>query len=55
MLGYREQWAFWIIEDILSLVMFIILSNWIMVAQYLFWTINCIYGLIKWSKLNNKN
>lgn len=50
MLGYREQWAFWIIEDVLSLIMFIILGNWIMVAQYLFWTINCIYGWVKWSK-----
>lgn len=50
MLGYREQWAFWIIEDILSLGMFIVLGNWIMVAQYLFWTINCIYGWVKWSK-----
>lgn len=50
MLGYRDQWAFWIIEDVLSLAMFIVLGNWIMVAQYLFWTINCIYGWLKWSK-----
>lgn len=50
MFGYREQWAFWIIEDILSLGMFIILGNWIMVAQYLFWTINTIYGWIMWSR-----
>lgn len=50
MFGYREQWAFWIIEDIMSLIMFIVLGNWVMVAQYLFWTINCIYGWYKWSK-----
>lgn len=50
MLGYRDQWAYWIIEDILSFVMFVILGNWIMVAQYLFWTVNCVYGWYKWSK-----
>lgn len=49
MFGYREQWGFWIIEDIMSLVMFIILGNWIMVAQYLFWTVNCVYGWVKWT------
>ena len=48
--AYREQWFFWIIEDICSLIMFIVLGNWIMVAQYLFWTINCIYGWLKWTK-----
>lgn len=48
--GYREQWIGWIIEDITSVIMFIILGNWVMVAQYVFWTINCIYGWIKWSK-----
>lgn len=50
MFGYRDQWAFWIIEDILSLVMFIVLGNWIMTVQYLFWTVNCVYGWYKWSK-----
>ena len=36
--------------DVTSVVMFIILGNWVMVAQYIFWTINCIYGWVKWSK-----
>lgn len=54
MLGYRDQWFFWAIEDILSLGMFIILGNWIMVAQYLFWTANTFYGWIKWTKENKK-
>ncbi len=51
MLGYKEQWAFWIVEDILSLIMFAILGNWIMIIQYAFWTVNCIYGWIKWERL----
>lgn len=52
-LGYRDQWTFWFIEDALSLIMFIRLGNWIMVAQYSFWTINCIYGWLKWTKTLN--
>lgn len=50
MIGYREQWVFWAIEDVMSLGMFIVLGNWIMVAQYLFWTINTIYGWVKWTR-----
>lgn len=55
MLGYREQWIGWVIEDITSIIMFIIIGNWVMVAQYIFWTINCIYGWVKWSNETNKS
>lgn len=50
MLGYREQWFGWVIEDISSVIMFILIGNWVMVAQYVFWTVNCVYGWYKWSK-----
>lgn len=49
---YREQWIIWIVIDISSLIMFIILSQWSMVAMYIAWTINAIYGWYNWSKLN---
>ena len=48
---YREQWAIWIAIDIFSLVMFIILGNWSMVAMYIAWTINAFYGWYNWTKL----
>lgn len=48
MLRYREQWIFWIIIDIVSIFMWGITGNWIMVIQFIFWTINCLYGYIKW-------
>ena len=48
---YREQWAIWIAIDIFSLIMFIILRNWSMVAMYIAWTINAFYGWYNWSKL----
>ena len=51
---YREQWACWIIIDAISLVMFIVLGNWSMVAMYIAWTINAIYGWYNWSKLSCK-
>lgn len=49
---YREQWAIWIVIDIASLIMFVILGQWSMVAMYIAWTANAIYGWNNWSKLN---
>ena len=48
---YREQWAIWILIDVVSLVMFIVLRNWSMVAMYIAWTINAFYGWYNWTKL----
>jgi len=47
-LAYREQWYFWLIIDIGSIFMWAIANDWNMVAQFIFWTINCIYGLKNW-------
>jgi len=49
---YREQWAIWIVIDVSSLIMFVILKQWSMVAMYIAWTINAIYGWYNWTKLN---
>jgi nicotinamide mononucleotide transporter len=49
---YREQWACWILIDVISLIMFIALGNWSMVAMYVAWTINAFYGWYNWTKLN---
>jgi nicotinamide mononucleotide transporter len=51
---YREQWIIWIVIDVSSLVMFIILGQWSMVAMYIALTINAIYGWYNWSKLNRR-
>ena len=50
---YREQWAIWIVIDVTSLIMFIILGQWSMVAMYIAWTINAFYGWYNWTKLTN--
>lgn len=49
-IGYREQWLHWCIIDVASVIMFIMIGNWMMVAMFIFWTMNCIYGWYKWSK-----
>ena len=49
MLRYREQWIYWLIIDIASIVMWSIAENYCVVAQYVFWTLNCVYGYYLWS------
>jgi nicotinamide mononucleotide transporter len=49
---YREQWLWWFIIDIINIVMWSAVGNWSMVAMYVAWTANCIYGWVNWTKLN---
>lgn len=47
---YREQWIWWLVIDILCIKMWGVAGNWTMVAMYIAWTINCIYGWVNWTK-----
>ena len=49
---FREQWIWWIVIDVICIVMWFNVGNWSMVAMYVAWTINAIYGWYNWSKLN---
>lgn len=49
---YREQWIWWLIIDVFCIKLWWVAGNMSMVAMYIFWTANTIYGLINWSKLN---
>ena len=51
---YREQWIWWIVIDVLCIKLWFVAGNWSMVAMYIAWTANCIYGWVNWSKLNKK-
>ena len=51
---YREQWAIWIAIDVASLIMFILLGQWSMVAMYIAWTVNAFYGWYNWTKLTKQ-
>jgi len=50
MMRYREQWVYWFIIDVFSIIMWGIAGDVCMVVQYIFWTLNCIYGFILWSE-----
>ena len=47
---YKEQWAYWLIVYISSIVMWAIIGNPFMIVQFSLWTINCIYGAHKWNE-----
>lgn len=49
---YREQWILWIIVDVISLVILwgFIQFDLTMIVMWLTFTINAIYGYIKWGK-----
>ena len=49
---YREQWVWWFVIDIFCIKMWFVAGNWSMVAMYIAWTANTIYGWCNWSKLN---
>lgn len=51
---YREQWLWWLVIDVLCIKMWFVAGNWSMVAMYIAWTANCIYGWVNWTKLNKK-
>lgn len=50
----RQQWWLWLFVDVIYIAMWIIAGNWSMVAQYGFWCINCVYGMIRWRDLATK-
>ena len=53
-MAIRQQWWLWLFVDVLFVAMWIMAGNWSMVAQYRFWCINCIYGMLRWKELAAK-
>ena len=54
-LVYREHWFIWLAVDILNIVLWIRVGDYCMVAQYVFWCANCLYGLSRWKELTKSN
>lgn len=46
---YWESWFCWLCVNILCIALWYAEGNWCMVAQYIFWTANCVYGMIMWN------
>ena len=51
---YREQWFLWLLIDLFCIKMWWVAGNWSMVAMYVAWTANCVYGWYNWTKLNKR-
>lgn len=51
---YREQWIWWFVIDVFCIKLWFVAGNWSMVAMYIAWTANTIYGFVNWSKLNKE-
>lgn len=51
---YKEQWIWWFAIDIFCIKLWFVAGNWSMVAMYIAWTINCVYGWYNWNKLEHK-
>lgn len=49
-LRFREQWILWFILDVLCIILWAKDGNWCLMIQYIFWTINCVYGYFCWKK-----
>ncbi len=47
-MAYREQWYLWLFVDVLAVVMWCVAGNYALAALYLFWCVNCLYGLYHW-------
>ena len=49
-LRYKENWFVWFVMNMICTILFLITGNWCMVTQYVFFTINTIYGYTLWRK-----
>lgn len=54
-LRYRETWVFWLLSDILQLIMWTTTNDPAVLALRIFFPLSAIYGYIYWRKLVKKN
>jgi len=50
-LRYREQWLLWIVIDIITVVMWLKVQDYIMVTMWAVYLVNAFYGYYNWSKI----
>jgi nicotinamide mononucleotide transporter len=51
LLRYREQWLLWIIIDVITVAMWVIAKDAVMVTMWSVYLLNAFYGYYKWTKL----
>ena len=50
-LRYREQWLLWIVIDIITVIMWFIVADYIMVTMWAVYLVNAFYGYYNWTKM----
>ena len=55
MMRYREQWLLWIIIDVITVVMWFLVGDFIMVTMWTVYTVNAFYGYYNWTKIAKEN
>lgn len=55
MMRYREQWLLWIIIDAITVVMWLLVGDFIMVTMWAVYLINAFYGYYNWTKMAKEN
>ena len=48
---YREQWLLWIIIDIITVIMWLLVKDFVMVTMWFVYLVNAFYGYINWTKM----
>ena len=54
MLRYREQWLLWIIIDAITVIMWMVAGDFIMVTMWSVYLVNAFYGYYNWSKISKE-
>ena len=55
MMRYREQWLLWIIIDAITVVMWLMVGDFIMVTMWAVYLVNAFYGYYNWTKIAKEN
>lgn len=53
-LRYREQWALWIIVDVVTVIMWIIAGDFLMTIMWAIYLVNAVYGWVMWTKMSSE-
>lgn len=51
LLRYREQWLLWIVIDSITVVMWMIVGDYIMVTMWIVYLVNAFNGYYNWTKM----
>lgn len=55
MMRYREQWLLWIIIDAITVVMWLLVGDFVMVTMWGVYLVNAFYGYYNWTKIAKEN